>query len=145
MNVTPAAPPTPAVSQDVNALASIIPLDPQPVAVSWQRKALGSNHVVDIPGPTDYSLTAVLQYRDEDVAAVVAAAAKMAPAAIGEVAWQDWFPAALKPFATPSQDGNLVLKGERYQSHQIKRAPLLQGPLVRIGKTNYFVLSLFTM
>lgn len=134
----------PAPSQDIAALANIVPLTPPPVAVIWQRKILGSNRVSAIPGPTDYELTAVLEYRDADVAAIVSAAAKVAPGVPGDVEWEAWFPSKLKAQVVSAPDGRSVLKGERFQPAAFKRAPLLQGTLTRIGKSNTFVLSLFT-
>lgn len=134
----------PAPSQDIAALANIVALSPQPVAAIWQRKILGSNRVSAIPGPTDYELTAVLEYRDADVAAIISAAAKAAPGVPGDVEWEAWFPAKLKVQVVTAPDGRSVLKGERFQPAAFKRAPLLQGTLIRIGKSNTFVLSLFT-
>jgi hypothetical protein len=134
----------PLPSQDIAALARIVPLAPAPVTVVWQRKILGSNRVSAIPGPTDYELTAVLEYREADVAAIVSAASKVAPAVTGEVEWEAWFPAKLKSQVATAPDGRSVLKGERFEAAAFKRAPLLQGTLTRIGKTNTFVLSLFT-
>jgi hypothetical protein len=134
----------PPPSHDIAALANIVPLSPAPVAVTWQRKILGGNRVSAIPGPTDYELTAVLEYREADVAAIVGAASKAAPGVPGEVEWETWFPAKLKTQAVTAPDGRSVLKGERFQPTAFKRAPLLQGTLTRIGKTNAFVLSLFT-
>jgi hypothetical protein len=139
---TPASAPAPI--QDIAALGKIVPLSPAPAAVTWQRKILGGNRVSAIPGPTDYELTAVLEYRDADVAAIVAAAAKVAPGVPGEVEWEAWFPAKLKAQTTTAPDGRSILKGERFEAAAFKRAPLLQGTLTRIGKTNTFVLSLFT-
>jgi hypothetical protein len=134
----------PAVSENIDALAAIIPLNPRPIAVTWQREVMGTNRVNDIPGPTDYKLTAVLQYRAGDAAVIAANAAKIEAARPGQAEWRDWFPSALKESAAPTPTGALALKGERYQPTYFQRSPLLQGTLVRVANSDFFVLTLIT-
>jgi hypothetical protein len=134
---------SPMISQDVAALGKLIQLSPLPITVVWQHKQLGSNRVPDVPGPSDWSLTAVLQYSDEDTAKIIAKAAKIESPEPTEVPWQEWFPSNLRA-TTPGAASTVALRGERYQADDYFRPPLMNGSLIRIGKTSYFVLSVFT-
>lgn len=129
------------VSTDVDELARLVNLPHKPVSATWQRRASGADAGASrVPGPTDWSLTALLEFSEEDAARVVAVATARRPAATREVKAQDWFPEAVKKHVTGD-----ALKGEAYDAGDFYKSPLVNGTLLRIGGTNYFVLGLYTM
>jgi hypothetical protein len=142
MSATPESAATP--SQNLDELARVVNLPLRPQTAVWQRKRLGGNQVSDIPGPSDWNLTAVLRYSDEDAEKVAAAAAKHETAAPDEAEIEEWFPAELRKLAEDSATTPKTIAGQRYRADDFRRAPLLSGSLIRIGKTGYFVLRLFT-
>ena len=141
MSATPESAPTP--SQSVEELARFVNLPLRPASVVWQRKVMGGNHVSDIPGPTDWMLTAVLLYNAEDADKVAAAASKIELGVPDQLEAQTWFPAELLQLAAPDAEPKM-LAVQRFRPDDYRRAPLLNGSLTRVNKTNYFVLNLFT-
>jgi hypothetical protein len=135
-----------AVSTDVDELAKLVRLPYRPSAAQWQTALLGE--ASDVPGPTDWTLTAVLTFAEEDAEKLVAAAAKRRrPTAIGTEPLE-WFPAELQeqlvPVPGPTSPLSRV-RGETYDAVDIAKPPLGSGFLVRIGRSPRFLLRLQTM
>lgn len=133
-----------AVDSDIERLGRLVNLSVRPEAVTWQERRLGTNSRPEVPGPSDYALTAVLLYGAADADTVAASAEKIAPSSAAPVPVQDWFPAALKGAAKPGAAGRPTLDGQRYRADDFFRSPLLNGSLTRVANTNYYVLRLFT-
>lgn len=150
----PAPPPTASVASsltaattsdvDIDRLGRRVNLPVRPEAVVWQERRLGTNSRPEVPGPTDYALTAVLLYSPADAESIAASAGKLAAPSASPVTFQDWYPAALKVLAKPGPEGRATLNGQRYHADAFFRSPLINGSLTRIADTNYFVLRLFT-
>lgn len=87
-------------------------------------------------------LKVVLRYSEEDAAKLVRRLAKENPPFETEVAAESWFPAELK--AKSETSGNQQLKGKGYSAVDFAKAPWLNGSVIRIEETNYFVLILQT-
>lgn len=110
------------VSRDVDRLGRNIRLPRRPVSVVWQVTARGSGGGDrGVPGPTDYTLTAVITFRSQDIKAIVAQAARR-PGNTALITPPPWFPA-----------------------HARKYLALRNGYWARIGKTSQVFLVLYTM
>src|SRR3954468_8987853 len=55
-----------AVSENIDELARFLQLPVRPAAAFWQYGRMGSNDPPDLPGPSDFSLVAVLSYAPAD-------------------------------------------------------------------------------
>ena len=129
------------ISKDIDELAKNINLPVRPAEAVWQKKTLG-NAESRVPGPTDYLLVAVLKYDDADIEKVTGQSTEKTVKSVGEI--QDWFPEDLKSLAQDF-DNEKLLSGEKYDAKSFARAPYLNGTLLRVNGSNYFVLTLFSM
>jgi hypothetical protein len=91
-------PPPPTVdittpNHDVEALAQIITLDPLPQQVSWVYYGMGMPS--SAPGPTDYALTAVLEY-DSLPDSLQGLKRQTGDVTVNTEFIQDWFPTAVR-------------------------------------------------
>lgn len=98
-----------------------------------------------VPGPSDWRLSAFMEFSADNAARLQEKlAAKGVPEEDG-VVWEDWFPDALKASLTKNvATGQEVLMGPSYAANDFYKSPLLNGRIIRIGKTNYFFLTLHT-
>ncbi len=88
-------------------------------------------------GPSDLRLLAVLQFSPKGAAKIEASARKHGAAQGGdEVEAKSWFPSSLKQ--------NSVIRGSKWKPDDFARMSLQNGFVMRAGKTNFFVLSLYT-
>jgi hypothetical protein len=85
-------------------------------------------------------LTAILKYNSENAAKIVALAGKHKPATVAEVGTEEWFPEELT--AQSQLSGNESLRGTVYGANDFYNPPYVQGRLIRIQETNYFLLEL---
>lgn len=129
------------ISKDIDELAENINLPVRPAEAVWQKKTLG-NPESRVPGPTDYLLVAVLKYDDADIEKVTGQSTEKAVKGVGEI--QDWFPEDLKSRAQDF-DNEKLLSGEKCDAKSFARAPFLNGTLLRVNGSNYFILTLFSM
>ncbi len=129
---------------DISELKKHISLPFEPQSAVWQISSPTKNES-GVPGPTDWQLHAILQFSEADAEKIVAAATKRQNPDSDAVFWEDWFPAELKKNIAPEKVSDRdVLNGLSYDAGDFHKSPLINGTLVRIGKTNYFFLSLFT-
>lgn len=132
------------VSTDIDQLAENINLPVRPEQVFWKKKIM-NNEGSDVPGPNDYLLIAVLKYSDADIEKLEEETGySKNESANGVAEIEEWFPADLKASAKET-DGEKSLTGEKYDAATFARSPFNNGSLLRIEKSNYFVLKLFSM
>lgn len=131
------------VKTDIEGLEKQISLPVRPQEVKWTAEIF-DNSKGAVPGPTDYRLAALLKYDDKSAAELVRKLeAETAEKSSGNTDVKSWFPDEVKNEAKTS-DGRTYLEGAKYLPDVFLRAPYQNGNLTRIGKTNYFVLNLFS-
>jgi hypothetical protein len=115
---------------DSAELEMIVKLPEQPEDVAWREEETSKGK----------KLTAVLKYSAENAAKIIASAEKNKPPEQTEIDTETWFPEELT--AQSQLSGNETLKGTAYGANDFLNAPYVQGKLIRIQDTNYFVLEL---
>ncbi len=138
--VPPAAPPVAAVRTDVAGLAALVTLSRLPLATTWQQTRIGDGNF----GPSDLRLVAVLQFSPNDAKFVETTARQSAQPRSEEIEVLPWFPATIRQGAKRGSNGALVLRGQSFKPDAFARMSLQNGKLVRVEKTDFFVLSLFS-
>lgn len=143
-----APPPTataqsPLISTDAKKLGQLITLPYQPLSVVWTSKVQGGGNS-SAPGPTDYSLTAVITFKPQDMAKIIASAQKQQPARNYQVPVQEWFPRALQAKAVQDGSGNQIIKGQRLSAQDFYKMSFSNGYLLQVPKTPYLILALYT-
>lgn len=103
------------------------------------RAATNSNRA---PGPNDKRLVVVLRFSPEDTESLVEKVSKHQEVFKTDVEPETWFPAEL--IAKSGTSGNEQLKGTGYSAKDFAKSPWLNGSLIRIDETDYFVLVLQT-
>lgn len=129
------------INSDIDELAKNINLPVRPIEAVWTKKTLG-NPESRVPGPTDYLLVAVLKYDDAGIETLKAKIVQ-SDTVKGVAEIQGWFPADLKNLARDF-DNEKLLSGEKYDAKSFARPPYLNGTLLRVNGSNYFVLTLFS-
>jgi hypothetical protein len=131
------------VRTDFENLEKQINLPVRPREVVWTAEIL-DNSKGAVPGPTDYRLTALLKYDDKSAAELTQKlGAEIMETSLGNADVKPWFPDEVKTQAK-TVDGRTYLEGAKYSPEGFLRAPYQNGNLIRIGKTNYFVLNVFS-
>jgi Fe2+ transport system protein B len=131
------------VSTDIDALAKAMNLPVRPTEAKWQAKALG-NTENRAPGPTDYSLTAVLKYNDAEAQELIKKLESVpVEKKTANIEVEGWFPEEVKK-NQKTVDGINRLKGANYSPDAFLRSPYSGGRVVRVGETNYFIVKLLT-
>ncbi len=116
---------------------------PPPREVKWTAKIFDNSKGM-VPGPTDYHLTALLKYDDPSAAELMRKLEiQTAEKSLGNTSVKSWFPDEVKTEAK-TVDGRTYLEGAKYSFNDFLRPPYRNGNLIRVGKTNYFVLNLFS-
>jgi hypothetical protein len=138
-----AAPAAIPVSTDVKKLSKLVTLSYRPLSVVWREKTMGASGS-GAPGPTDYSLTAVLRFRPQDMSNIESAALKVQSAKNAEMPVQGWFPAWLQKHVVKKPNGDQVIRGRRLDASAFHKMSLSQGYLLRVGQTSIAVLALHT-
>lgn len=132
------------ISRDITELRKYITLPYPPTAVVWQT-ATRSRASSRVPGPTDYSLTAVLTFRQEDIEKIVAAACKHEPPRDDSIKLLEWFPAEIKKQAMKEPGTTQYwIKGKVYSAIAFYKLSLIHGSMLRSGKTPQLFLHLYT-
>ena len=90
--------------------------------------------------PSPKRILAVLRFSSADAAKLVAEAEKIGQPETVTISSETWFPAELTAQSEMSGDDNL--SGRSYAANQFVQEPYSSGRLVRIDKTDYFVLDL---
>ncbi len=131
------------VKTDIESLEKQINLPLRPQEVKWTAEIF-DNSKGAAPGPTDYRLTALLKYDDKSAAELVrkleTGTTEKSP---GNTDVKFWFPVEVKNEAG-TIDGRTYLEGAKYPPDDFLHIPYQNGSLIRVGKTNYFVLNLFS-
>ena len=94
------------------------------------------------PGPKDRRLTVVLRFSKEDTEKLVDRLERRKKPFETEIEAETWFPAELK--AKSDASGNQQLKGSGYGAEEFTKSPWLNGSLIRVSDTDYFILILQT-
>lgn len=129
------------VKTDLESLEKQINLPVRPSEVRWAADVL-DNSKGDFPAPSDRRLTVLLKY-DETSAAELTGKLSGAPmdASLGKAEIKSWFPDEVKN-AARNVDGRTYLEGAKYPPDAFLRSPYLNGSVVRVENTGYFVLDL---
>lgn len=128
------------ISRDINTLGKSIALPRRPLVAVWQMKQMGDGEM----GPSDYSITAVMQFSPRDLKALTVSAAKRATsgkATTEKISVLPWFPEALRKKAATSKG---FLKAQSLDPSDFYKMSFIQGSLHRIEGTNSLVLALHT-
>jgi hypothetical protein len=131
---------------DVDELGKRVRLPVRPTAAMWEATLLGDADPA-VPGPTDTAPTAVLTFRDEDVAKLLAEAGRQPrPGYAATVTPRDWFPAQVRRAlgGEEASDGSYRLR-DVYDARPFGLPPFNHGFIGRIGETSQFLLYLQTM
>lgn len=129
-------------NSDVNELRQYVNLPYEPASVLWQKQARGDASADrSAPGPSDWSIICLLQFKAEDAARIVGQTAQGQTGKTKKIKSQDWFPDAIKRTASPDN----LIEGQSFDPAAFYKSPLTNGTLIRIGETNYFILGLYTM
>lgn len=131
------------VESDIAALEKQIklPAGARPVSAKWTAETLDNSEGV-VPGPTDYRLTALLEYDEKGAAELTRRLeSQKSEKSLGNAELESWFPESLKKQAA-TVDGRTYLEGARYPANEFLRSPYQNGTLIRVGETNFFVLNL---
>ena len=124
------------------ALDEIINLPFEPEESIFREIAISEDASNRVPGPKDKRLTVVLSFSEEDTRSILENARTVKPPFETEVEAEPWFPAEL--LAKSETSGNQQLKGMGYSAKEFTKSPWLNGSLIRIDETRYFVLILQT-
>ncbi|HEX8368088.1 MAG TPA: hypothetical protein VF604_06070 [Pyrinomonadaceae bacterium] len=131
------------VRTDFENLEKRIDLPVRPQEVIWMAEIF-DNSKGAVPGPTDYRLTALLKYDEKSAAEFVQKLeTQTTEKSFGSADVKPWFPDEVKNEAK-TIDGRTYLEGAKYLPNSFLRSPYRNGNLIRIGKTNYFVLNGFS-
>lgn len=131
------------VSENIDDLARRINLPVRPVAAKWSAKVLGKENST-APGPTDYALTAVLQFDEAGAGELVRRLdEKPAEKKSDSIEVEEWFPEETKK-AAQERDGAAVVTGPNYRPDAFLRSPYSGGKVVRVGESNYFVVKILS-
>jgi hypothetical protein len=131
------------IKTDIGSLEKQINLPVRPLEVKWTAEIF-DNSKGAVPGPTDYRLTALLKYDEKNTAELVQKLeTQTADKSLGNTDPKSWFPEEVRNEAK-TVDGKTYLEGAKYSPNSFFRSPYRNGNLIRVGKTNYFVLNLFS-
>lgn len=131
------------VKTDVEGLEKKISLPVKPVEVVWVDDFI-DNSKGTVPGPSDYRLTAVLKYDAQSSEELVKKLGDSnTEQSTGTTDIKEWFPAEVKS-KSQNKDGKIYLEGTKFSAQLFFRQPYLNGNIIRVGKTDYFILNLFS-
>jgi hypothetical protein len=131
------------VRTDIENLEKQINLPVRPQQVIWTAEIF-DNSKGTVPGPSDYRLTALLKYDEKSAAELTQKlGAEIMETSLGNADVKPWFPDEVKSEAK-TIDGRTYLEGAKYSPDGFLRSPYRNGNLIRLGKTNYFVLNVFS-
>ncbi len=121
---------------DIAELGSIIKLPelPDETATVWREE--------ETSDPKGKKLTAILKYSPEISARITAQAEKNKSPAPTEIGTESWYPEELT--AQSQLSGDESLKGTAYGADDFFNAPYINGRLIRVEKTDFFILELTT-
>ncbi len=119
-----------------------IPFVLEDVDAVWRIEPMGNFPDGRVPGPTDQKLRAVFLFYPDDAAKLVAEAERLKAGSPVTIDNETWFPPELTGKGELSGDD--TLKGIEYPANQFFQSPYLQGRLVRVEGTDYFLLELTT-
>lgn len=128
-------------NDNAEELGMLIKLPFEPVEAVWLEEP-AVQETGRVPGPNDRRLRAVLLFSQKDTEKIVAEAAKGEGPVPVEVMAEDWYPTELISKSEMAEDQKL--KGSRLAADQFFQSPYLEGSVIQIEGTDYFVVELFT-
>ena len=123
---------------DLEELGKIIKLPFVPEEATYSEVNLNDRN----PPTNQKKFVAVLKFSAENANQIVAQAEKYNPPAPADIDAENWFPPEL--VAKSQETGDDFLKGVAYAANDFIQSPYINGRLMRINDTNYFVLELFS-
>ncbi len=123
---------------DIEELGKIIKLPSLPEEATYSEININDGN----SATNKKKLVAVLEFSAENANQIVAQAEKYNPSAPADVDAENWFPPEL--VAKSQETGDDFLKGSSYAANDFLQSPYINGRLMRINDTNYFVLELFS-
>jgi hypothetical protein len=128
---------------DETALNTLINLPFVPKENAWRKERITADANSNVaPEPTDYKLTAVLKFSENDTQELISKSKGNKMPFKTELEAESWFPAEL--IAKGETSGDSTLKGLAYGVEDFVKAPYSSGVLIQIDDTDYFVLVLQT-
>lgn len=122
-------------------LDSLVNLPFEPIENVFREEPVVSNTNTAVsPEPGEKRLMIVLRFSTEDTASLIKRASSQGEPYQTSVDPEPWFPVEL--IAKSGTSGNEQLKGTGYSAKDFVKAPWLNGSLVKINDTEYFVLQL---
>ena len=125
---------------NIDELAQKINLPATPEKAVWLITPMG-NPDNRVPGPTDYELTAVMQFSEAETEKLESILTKNNKSKAGNVKIPEWFPADLKNSA--NQAGKI--EGERFDAESFSQSPFLNGTILKTDDGKFYVLKMLTM
>lgn len=127
----------------VEKLDSLINLPFDPVENVFREEPVTNDaNKDDASKPTDKRLIVVLRFSPEDTEKLIKKTSGYSTPYKASVEAEPWFPAEL--IAKSGTAGNEQLNGTGYSAQDFALAPWLEGSLIKIEDTEYFVLQLQT-
>lgn len=128
-------------NDNVEELETTIKMPFHPEEALWREDNYTVREGENSAGQNAKKLTAVLKFSPEDAAKIITAAEPKKTVTQTTLAVETWFPAEL--VALSELSGDDTLKGNVYSADQFFQTPYLDGRLIRMENSNYFVLELF--
>lgn len=127
----------------VEKLDTLINLPYEPVENVFREERIESASNSDVPAKSaDKRLVIVLRFSPEDTSKIIEKAAGYGAPFEVQVEAEPWFPAEL--IAKGGTSGNEQLSGTGYSARDFATEPWINGSLIKIDETDYFVLLLQT-
>ncbi len=123
------------VRNDSEGLAQIINLPARPQSALWHVSTPGNENPRSVPGPSDYTLEAVITFSDEDFQAIQADASAYVLDWIvewDESYFEEWYPDSIKnSFTFDDETGKYRLVHSVYDASQMfGKSPYLTGSFI---------------
>jgi hypothetical protein len=125
---------------DTARLSRFINLPYQPVSVRWQT--------TQRPGGNDWSLTALLELKPEDVRGLMKSATKLGPGRIDRAELKAWFPSSLKERYGGEPGDSIPVEAAHIDAapfFAVDRSPLVHGDALVFEEEALVYLCLYTM
>ena len=128
---------------DVQQLGKIINLPFEPgESTVWRESNLAQDFGNGTPSVNGKKLVAVLIFESDQTDEITKRAEGFKNSVPAEIDAENWFPEEL--VAQSQVSGAGTLKGNSYAANDFMKAPFIDGKLIRVIDTNYFVLELTT-
>jgi len=122
------------VNTNIDELSKFINLPYRPKSVWWQTTEIGDPNDTRVPGPTDWSMDAVLLFDEQQVEAILSKSKKI----------HNDSKYLINTISKNVLHEDDVMNNEVYQGDLFAKSPLLDGIIVRIKGTNKLLVSFQT-